>query len=314
MTLKVYELHDSSSGSVTNDSESGETLEVRRRYVMGPGLLGFNDARGQAADYVPQYCTDPLGTYWRREQLGVTSLGNGWYEIEATYKTLVRKQGDDAGDEPSQTDFVPGSIAWDTTGGTEHVTQGKGQSADDSHAATGKTAANFSGAINVSGTSVQGIDITVPKFHYTETWVVAASALTTTYVGAVYRLTGKVNSATWRAFSAGEVLFLGAKAQWQGDQPYVSITFEFEAKPNTQVTIPGITAFQKKGWEYVWIDYEPSEDVNAAKVVQIPRAAYVNKLYEEGDFTTLRIGGAPGSTSKTVATPTAGAGAGAGGP
>ena len=310
MTLKVFELHDSHSGSVTNDSESGQTLEVHRRYVIGPGLLGFNDARSNAENYVPQYCADPQGTYWLREQLGVTSLGNGWFEVDATYKTLTPKGGDD-GQQPSQTEFVPGSIAWDTTGGTEHVTQGRNQSADDSHPAAGKTAANFSGAINVSGTSVQGIDITVPKFHYTETWVTAASNVTTAYVAKIYKLTGKVNQSAWRAFAAGEALFLGAKAQWQGDQPYISITFEFEAKPNTTVTIPGITQFTKKGWEFVWIDYDPAEDGNAAKLVQVPRAAYVNKLYEDGDFSDLGIGGsAPGGTGKTGRTPTGGATAG----
>ena len=50
-----------------------------------------------------------------------------------------------------------------------------------------------------------------------------------------------------------------------------------------------MTGIDKKGWEYLWVRYEDAEDAAANALVKKPTAAYVEKVYEEGDFAGLGI-------------------------
>ena len=64
------------------------------------------------------------------------------------------------------------------------------------------------------------------------------------------------------------------------------------ARVNTSVPlIPLILVnINKKGWEYMWVRYADAEDAAAKAIVKKPVAVYVEKVYEEGDFSTLGIG------------------------
>jgi hypothetical protein len=282
MTVVCYEMSDSMSGSVTNDSENGEVREVKRRYVIGQ-CVGFNDAVSQIEAYAPQYVeSDGAGIYWRRERLDVNGIGNKWFDCTATYTTLLPKS--EGGEQPSQTDPVPGTIAWDTTGNTEHITSGL-----TTERSIPSGAPYFYEALNVSGDSVQGIDVVRPSLKYSETWILPVSvAISTTFVGSIYKLTGTVNDSTFRAFEAGECLFMGARAQWSGDQPYVAVTFDFEARPNNPTYyVSGITGISKEGWEHIWIRYEAES--SSGTIVRKPIAAYVNTVYPKKDWSGLLI-------------------------
>ena len=69
------------------------------------------------------------------------------------------------------------------------------------------------------------------------------------------------------------------------------ISFRFAASPNvTGLTIGEMTGIDKKGWEYLWVRYADAEDATAKALVKLPIAAYVEKVYEEGDFSQLGIG------------------------
>lgn len=303
MSIKCYELSDSLSGSVNNDGEKGEVREVSRRYAIGRCTEGFNQVVLEMEDYAPRYViADGAGIYWVRKRLQVNGVGNAYFDCTATYETLQPKPPQSGN---PQNDFQPGSLAWDTTGHTEHITQeleGGGESMP-------STAPDFLGAINVSGESVNGLDVVRPSLRYSETWILPAQlAVSCAFVGAVYRLTGTVNKNQFRCFAPGEALFMGARAQWQGDQPYVSATFDWEARPNNpEYYVRGLTpgTFNKKGWEYVWISYAP-ETSNGALVRQ-PVAAYKCKVYHEKSWADLGmiaqpIGGPrPGATPKAPA-------------
>jgi len=66
------------------------------------------------------------------------------------------------------------------------------------------------------------------------------------------------------------------------------ITHRFSASPNkTGLTIGDITGIEKKGWEYLWVRYADAEDTAAKTLVKKPAAVYVEKVYEEGDFSVL---------------------------
>ena len=50
-----------------------------------------------------------------------------------------------------------------------------------------------------------------------------------------------------------------------------------------------ISGISKKGWEYLWVRYGDAEDTAAKAIVKKPMAAYVEKVYEDGDFSSLGI-------------------------
>lgn len=297
MTIVAYELLDSMSGSITNSMEEGETREVNRRFLIGQ-CAGFNDAVSNIEGYAPQYVeSDGAGIYWRRSKLNVQAVGNKYFDCTATYNTLLIKGGGDTNEDPQNSgNYVPGSMAWDTTGHTEHITQAKGT------VSYGSDPPDFEGAINVSGDSVNGIDVVVPNLRYSETWIMPVPvAMSAAYVEAVYTRTGTVNQNQFRAFKPGESLFIGARAQWQGDQPYVAVTFDFECRPNVEnfVVSNGLDAFPKEGWQYVWILYETA--TSSGRLIRRPLNAYKQTLYEKKDWSPLQIVSKPIATQKSPA-------------
>jgi len=166
-----------------------------------------------------------------------------------------------------------------TGGGSQHITVGR---------STTKyppaTAPDAKG-IGQTKDGVEGVDILVPKFEWSETHTIAAASVTTAYITIIRKLTGKTNNATWNGYAQGEVLFLGAEGSKRGDGDW-DITFNFAAGENlTGQTIGGITGVAKKAWEYLWIRFK---DVAGAEgVYKEPEAVYVEQVYDEGDLSTL---------------------------
>jgi len=184
------------------------------------------------------------------------------------------------------------TFSFDTAGGTQHITQSLETVA--SHAAPGLVpgAPNFRGAIGVGDAAggVEGVDITVPVFNFTETHVLADATVTHAYRGTLFQLTGKVNSAPFKGLDAGECLFLGASGTKRADEQW-ELTFRFAASPNrTSITVGGMTGIAKKGWEYLWVRYADVEDQVSHTLVKQPLAAYIEKVYDEADFGALGIG------------------------
>ncbi|MCK4625174.1 MAG: hypothetical protein KAV00_07685, partial [Phycisphaerae bacterium] len=58
----------------------------------------------------------------------------------------------------------------------------------------------------------------------------------------------------------------------------------------TGLTVGDIVNINKKGWEYMWVRYADAEDAAAKAIVKKPVAVYIEKVYEDGDFSTLGIG------------------------
>lgn len=316
MSYKVYELRDSESGSIDQSGlEAAEVWSIQKRYVIGQCPNGFYEAASAIAAYAPRYVRNPFGRVWRRKKLGIKGLGRQVFDITADYETLTPIAGEDAQqDEQSDENFVPGSIAWDTTGNTERRTQALEERVEG-------VSINMQGAVNVSGSSVQGVDVVVPGMRYSETWIMPlAIGLSYDYVAAVFDLTGRVNEEKFRAFKPGEALFLGARAQWSGDQPYVPVTFEWQCRPDDdkyeikytndagQSVASEVT---KKGWEYVWVVYEP--DSSGSKLVSLPKSYVFDKIYRSGDFSRLKITQKDPGRRVAGVQPTAAAAAPAGG-
>lgn len=180
------------------------------------------------------------------------------------------------------------SYQFDTGGGTQHITQSL--ETVGRYAPSGKTPPDFKGAVGVTHDNVEGLDITVPVYNFSETHYVATAQVTDAFKTALFFLTGKVNGAAFRGFSPGEVLFLGASGSKRGEDDW-EITFRFAASPNIQnLSIAGITGIAKKGWEYLWVRYADDEDTNAKVLVKKPVGVYIERVYETGNFSGLGIG------------------------
>ncbi len=181
-------------------------------------------------------------------------------------------------------------FSFDTGGGTQHITQSK--QTVQRYGASGTTAPDFKGAIGVTADGVEGVDIAVPVYQFSETHYLPATHVTQSYKGTLFSLTGKVNSGSWKGFNGGEVLFLGASGSLRGtsaDSDW-EITFRFAASPNASgITVGPISGISKKGWEYLWVRYADAEDAGSQAIVKRPVAAYVERVYDQGNFSALGI-------------------------
>jgi hypothetical protein len=168
------------------------------------------------------------------------------------------------------------SFSFDTSGGTQHITQSI--LTTNRYAPAGATAPDFQGAIGVTVDSVEGVDITVPIYAFTETHYLSSSVVTNAYKGTLFNLTGRVNNAAFKGLAEGECLFLGATGSLRSVTDDWEITYRFAASPNaTGLTVGSITGINKKGWEYLWVRYQDVEDSNV--LVKQPIAAYVEQVY-----------------------------------
>lgn len=169
------------------------------------------------------------------------------------------------------------------------ITQGLTTTA---YAPSGKQAPDFKGAINVTSSGVQGVNIMVPYMKFSYSKVIALTDFTTAFVTTTYDLAATVNNAAFGPggmFAAGEVRFDGLQAA-DRDHDSVELNYKFTANPNaTGLTVGDISGISKEGHEYLWVLYEEKEDATAKKLVKQPRATYVHKVYSSTDFSALSI-------------------------
>jgi hypothetical protein len=250
----------------------------------------------------------------RAESYSVNYLGDDAWQVTISYE----KTG---ADDDNQTDPLRRSRSFDTSGGTQHITQSplyddtttavagpdglpivtRTVTGERRYGPTGPLTADQFGAIGVDGDSVAGVDIIVPALSWTENYDVPSSYVTAAYIKRTAFMTGTVNSAAFRTFRAGEVLFLGCSGNqdWdadKGDGPW-SLSYKFVASPNAgegettkALKIGDIGEIKKRGHEYLWVKYESSVGVGSADLLKRPKYVYVNEVYPESNFAQLGIG------------------------
>ena len=154
------------------------------------------------------------------------------------------------------------------------------------------TAPDEKGAINVSGQGpnrrIEGTDILVPTHVFSETHYLSDATVSTAYRKIIAFLTGKYNDAVFRDFAIGEVLFLGASGTKRGSGNW-EITYRFGVRENDAAfSVTGVAGtVAKKGWEYAWV--RTARETSGSDQVFNNLGAYIEQIYEEGDFSTLGI-------------------------
>lgn len=176
---------------------------------------------------------------------------------------------------------------FDTGGGTQHITQSL--STVQRYGRTGFAAPNFLGAIGVSQGSVEGVDIVVPVYNFSEVNYESDSQVDTAYKHTLFALTGRVNNDSWNGYAAGEVLFMGAAGSMRAGGDW-EITYRFAASPNLSgLNVGDITGIAKQGWQYMWVQYIDEEDTTAQSMIKRPWSVHIEQVYPYGDFGLLHI-------------------------
>ena len=253
----------------SRDTTLAESSNVELRY-----LVSDTDSDAEVAAAV--FAQSPAS--WNslpRESITFSRIGQREWEATVRYATQP------------VTDSEP-SFTFETGGGTAHITQAIGTTGV--FVPPGFVPPDFRNAIGVSRDSVDGVDIVVPTYKWTETFRIPASVVTGPYKATLFQLTGRVNNFAFRGFQAEEVLFEGARGSRRGMGDW-EITFAFAASPNvTDLTIGNISGISKKGWDYLWCRYADFEDTDAKMLVKRPIAVVVNRVYPSGSFSLLGIG------------------------
>lgn len=298
MAVPEYiELFDSGSGGLTTTPEGALEREVNLRWLVS-AKANYPAAEEWAIEKAPM-------TYkqHRRARIDIRGLGNGWWEVSATYtnSAIPSEEGDAGGGDDGQQP-ISNTVSIDTTGGTEHITQANtinavgqtgGVGGQLGRPRPGTEWPDMEGALNVEGDQVRGIDVTVPVFAFSETWTMPSSVMINSYIGVLYALTGTINEKPWRTFDTGEVLFMGARTEITRGASFCAVTFQFQARP-TQIDFSigqgedKIVNINKGGWDYMQVTYDTV--AKEGSIIKIPKCVYISSVYQGADFTKLLIG------------------------
>jgi hypothetical protein len=207
-------------------------------------------------------------------------------EVLAACRALVPLQPKKPGDP---------QYGFETSAANHHVTVSK-ETVDSGLVADASVyAPDLGGAVGVSGDSVDGVDVRVPTFSFSETHYLDPALVTPAYKLVLFGLTARTNQLPWHGLELGEVLFLGAQGSIRGTD-FWEISYKFECSANAEdIPIPGTdeTIDFKYGWDYLWFRF--SEGVGTAGdgtkfFVRKPVSYYIERLYEGGDLTLLGLG------------------------
>lgn len=268
-------------------------------YVKSWKIFGSSDDTAVHNEVVDELNVRAL--YWNYPP------GGGAQQLQADSYTL-EYLGDDAWqltvnyskdgvEDDEQTGPIRRSRSFDTAGGQEHITQAIAGKVSEK----GKTPNVTDGenVIGFDGENVNGVDIVVPQLSWTENYEVPSSYVKADYIKKVSQATGTTNSAAFRGFNKGEVLFLGCSGsqEWdkdKGDGPW-ALSYKFAVSPNAgqgetlpALTIGEIENIEKKGHEYLHTYYE--DDVKDNKIWKVPKIVWVHQVYRESNFADLGIG------------------------
>jgi len=206
------------------------------------------------------------------EYADASASGGVWYgtvEYAVNARQLPQSEGDS-------------NFNFDIGAGSTHITQSRGTL--NTYASSGGSAATGYGAIN----NGEGTEIISPEYSFSETWIKANADIDAAYKLVLFNLVGKINDATFKGFAIGECLFLGATGTKRNSSEW-EITYRFKSIPNqTNIQIAGITVSTKRGHDFLWVEYE--DKARDPGIVKRPIMAHVERVYLDGDFSTLDIG------------------------
>ena len=275
-----------------NSRESSTNPEsITMQYVLAG--LSTDDAvcKAFAISATPQRMLSYTGAMlWRQDLKMEPQGGDVWY-VTVPYGPLAPP--------------TPLEMKWafSTTGGTKKITQAI------AHVGSWGVLQNANylpppdhqGTIGVDEDgNVEGCEIVIPQFKWTETWQLPVSMVPWNYADLCEALTGTVCDAYFRGRGPGRVRFDGAEGmQSSKSSNIVELTYSFASGQDvTGLTIGNCQAAdgtlpQKGAWQYLWIEYQTTADTTAKRRAKQPRTVHVEQVYYAQDFSQLGLGTGP---------------------
>lgn len=296
MASSIHERFDSRS-------HSGNTTTYK--YVV-VGTDDLDEVRNLVETESPEALSDGSP----RGDISADPQGGQMWLAEVAYSPRERQTSSDAGADPGPQpgadgtvgegngNVAPGAnandpldtgISFSTGGGTVRLFTSIATVA--SHAPVGRTAPDHKRSINVQpdGT-IEGVEVLAPKGSFVMTRRVPR--LTAGYFFNAMSSTATINADPWKGFWSREVLFEGIEGSYKGggDGKW-DLTYHFGYSPNRPVALDGWTPFMKRGWDYIWFEYETIEDTTASpkKTTRRPFAAHVEQVYHTKDFNEFQL-------------------------
>jgi len=207
---------------------------------------------------------------------------NNTFQVNVLYKeeetTDTGSSDDDDKEEPTE--------SFDCGGGTKHMLYSLSQKK-----AYGDKDAG--GAIGWNGKTgddceIAGVDVPTAQLRETYTKQMRISSLNTSFKRKVAALVGKVNSGSFKGWSAGEAMFLGMSYSTPAKKAKkVTVSFNFAIQPNETGVKIGSRSVSKKGFEYVWAISKTVAGSGTPKLEV--EGIYVDQVCEYASFSGLGI-------------------------
>jgi hypothetical protein len=259
-----------------------------------------------------------------RGSVSITQLSPTLYHAEVEYASDVRPEGPSgAGDSPPQggdgqgggnvapggqdgrppveaTQELGSEMSFNSGGSTERIYTSiatrHAVAAKANKNAAAKAAPRFGRMIGVSKRGIEGCEV----YSASATFTISQrfKKLTVGYMMRMLSMVATTNEAPFRGADKGEVLFMGSDGGFKsGDDLPWSIAGKFGYSPNRKkvvirddadgyIELPDV-----EGWNYIWNVYEETTITvdNVKYQVERPKFSYVEQVYEESDFSVLKM-------------------------
>lgn len=273
-----------------NTSTLGENSRKERHYYV---RATAGETEDQATFALQAYTTAVMAldaTHWVvRKNVSLTELydrdGDHAWEGTVEYGPITS---------PEQKPGASLRFSFNTTGGRATIKQAREVKATHVNPAYAPFIASspplhFNGAINFDGSQTNGVEIIVPQLSFAVHFKVPVTVITLGYVFTLAYLTGKMNHNFFLGFAPAELLFLGCNGG-QIDDDWYELTYDFAASPNFQGNVGPFTNITKRGHDYAWVYYWPTQDDDHHVLVPDPAILNIVRVYDEADLTQLGFG------------------------
>ncbi len=160
-------------------------------------------------------------------------------------------------------------------------------------------ASRVSDLINVTDDEVQGLDIDAPVIDFQEEHIFTTSQFSPAFRRLLATTVKTVNSAAFREWLPGEVIFNGASASKVAGR--WSVRFSFRVRRNvdaipivvySKAGVSQAVTVLKTGWQYLWIESIrlPAAGASPTAMRIVPHAVHVATVYDSMDFEVFGIG------------------------
>jgi len=278
MAMQVKRLQD---GSETWSKKTGDCTSAEIKYLV-INATSKEDAIHDVLDNAPEtYGNLPF------KEVRVDSYENGNLELSAVYA----KDDEIGGGDYSNVD-EEATESFDCGGGTKHMTHAISQKRV--FGGTDDDAGGGIGWNGKSGSEAEFSGVDVPCADMRETYTKAISrnkATSTAYKRQVAALVGKVNSARFKGWEPGEIMFLGSSYSTPSKGANkVTMSYNFRIMPNeNNAVVAGHKCGKKKGFEYLWARSEVVNDTKTNTPKVETKSIYLSEVCETANFGAMGL-------------------------